>query len=140
MRLFLITLLSTLWSSQFLAAQELSLDCAEPHEILDPQQLTLQDLPEEERKAVILELLRTGDCEYEGIKLHGKVQFVQSFPDIKIQYVNAFEDIRVKFVNSFPDDCGEWQKVTSFPDFKVQVVTSFPDIKVREVDSFPGMR
>jgi hypothetical protein len=81
----------------------------------------------------------TGDCSFKGIKLHGKVQFVTSFPDIKIQYVTSFPDIKVKSVTSFPDDCGEWQTVTSFPDFKVQVVTSFPDLKVQMVESFPGM-
>lgn len=79
------------------------------------------------------------DCEFKGIQLMGKVQFVDSFPDLKIQYVDAFPDIKVKMVDSFPDKCGLWQKVDAFADFKVQVVTSFPDIKVKLVDSFPGM-
>ena len=79
------------------------------------------------------------DCSWNGISLHGKVQFVESFPDIKIQFVESFPDIKVKLVESFPDDCGEWQVVESFPDFKVQVVESFPDIKVQYVESFPGM-
>ncbi len=79
------------------------------------------------------------DCTWEGIALHGKVEFVTSFPDIKIEYVTSFPDLKVKMVDAFPDDCGEWQEVTSFPDFKVQVVTSFPDIKVEEVSSFPGL-
>ncbi len=79
------------------------------------------------------------DCTWNGISLKGKVQFVESFPDIKIQYVTSFPDLKVQWVTSFPDDCGEWQEVTSFPDFKVQVVTSFPDVKVQEVTSFPGM-
>ncbi len=99
----------------------------------------LSELPAEERKAAIIHMLTTGDCEYNGIQLHGKVEFVDSFPDIKIEFVESFPDIKVKFVDSFPDDCGEWQKVTSFPDFKVQVVTSFPDLKVQKVSSFPGM-
>lgn len=78
-------------------------------------------------------------CTYDGRALHGKVQFVTSFPDIKIQFVTSFPDIKVKFVSSFPDDCGEWQIVNSFPDFKIQIVTSFPDVKVQIVDSFPGV-
>ncbi len=77
-------------------------------------------------------------CEYQGIRLYGKVKFVSSFPDIKIQFVNSFADIHVKFVDHFPDDCGKWQIVESFPDFTVQVVESFPDIKVKVVESFPG--
>jgi hypothetical protein len=79
------------------------------------------------------------DCTFNGIALHGKVQFVESFPDLKIQLVQSFPDIRVKLVESFPDNCGEWQVVESFPDFKVQVVESFPDLKVQYVDSFPGI-
>jgi hypothetical protein len=100
---------------------------------------TFADLTDLEKKEAMAHLLSTGDCEWEGIELHGKVQFVTSFPDIKIQYVTSFPDIKVKFVDSFPDDCGEWQEVSSFPDFKVQVVTSFPDLKVEKVTSFPGM-
>lgn len=79
------------------------------------------------------------DCEWNGIKLYGKVQFVESFPDIKIQFVESFPDIKVQFVSSFPNDCGEWQEVSSFPDFKVQIVKSFPDLKIQKVENFPGM-
>lgn len=79
------------------------------------------------------------NCVWNGIRLHGKVQFVDSFPDIKIKYVSSFGDIDVQFVSSFPDDCGQWQEVSSFPDFTVQVVDSFPDLEVRKVSSFPGM-
>ncbi len=83
--------------------------------------------------------LQIDSCNWNGIELKGKVQFVESFPDIKIQFVDASPDLKVKFVNAFPDDCGEWQVVESFPDFKVQVVDAFPDIKVQVVDAFPGM-
>jgi hypothetical protein len=78
------------------------------------------------------------ECEFNGIKLYGKVKFVSSFPDIKIQFVSSFPDIKVKFVDNFPTECGKWQIVESFPDFTVQVVESFPDIKVKVVESFPG--
>ncbi len=80
------------------------------------------------------------NCEWKGIKLYGKVQFVDAFPDIKVQFVDAFPDIKVQFVDAFPNDCGKWQEVTAFPDFKVQVVTAFPDIKVQKVTAFPGVR
>lgn len=81
----------------------------------------------------------TENCEFDGIKLYGKVQFVDNFPDLKIQYVEHFPDINVKFVENFPNDCGEWQVVENFPDFKVQVVEHFPDLKVKQVENFPGM-
>ena len=79
------------------------------------------------------------DCVFKGHKLWGKVQFVDSFPDLKVQIVDSFPDVKVKYVDSFPDGCGKWQKTDSFPDLKVQVVDSFPDVKVQVVDSFPGV-
>ena len=79
------------------------------------------------------------NCTYNGFPLHGKIQFVDSFPDIKIQVVESFPDLKVKIVNSFPDDCGEWQVVDSFPDVKIKIVESFPDIKIKFVESFPGI-
>jgi len=81
----------------------------------------------------------SSDCRHNGIELKGKVQFVDSFPDLKIKFVSSFADIDVQFVSSFPDDCGQWQEVSSFPDFTVQVVDSFPEIEVKKVSSFPGM-
>ena len=78
-------------------------------------------------------------CSYNGIELHGNVQTVDAFPDIKVQLVDAFPDIRVKWVTVFPDDCGEWQEVDAFPDFKIQMVDAFPDIKIQVVESFPGI-
>ncbi len=78
------------------------------------------------------------NCSYNGFTLHGKIKFVDSFPDIKVQIVESFPDIKIKIVSSFPDDCGEWQIVESFPDLKVKIVDSFPDIKIKFVESFPG--
>jgi len=79
------------------------------------------------------------DCTCNDLKLYGKVQFVESFGDIKVEVVDSFPDLKVKIVNSFPDKCGEWQIVDSFPDFKVQIVDSFGDIKIKFVESFPGL-
>jgi len=77
-------------------------------------------------------------CSLKGFRLHGNVQVVDSFPDLKVQIVESFPDLRVKIVDSFPDKCGEWRFVESFPDFKIQYVESFPDLKVQMVTSFPG--
>ena len=49
------------------------------------------------------------ECSFNGIKLNGKIQFVESFPDLTVQVVESFPDLKVKIVDSFPDDCGEWQ-------------------------------
>lgn len=78
-------------------------------------------------------------CTFNGYKLYGRIQFVESFPDIKVQVVASFPDLKVKIVSAFPDDCGEWQIVNSFPDLKVKIVDAFPDIKIKYVDAFPGM-
>ena len=79
------------------------------------------------------------DCTYKGKKLYGKIQVVNSFPDLKVQRVTSFPDLKVQWVNSFPNKCGTWQKTSSFPDLKIQYVDSFPDIKIQEVNSFPGL-
>ena len=78
-------------------------------------------------------------CSFKGVRLYGKIQFVESFPDLTVQVVESFPDLKVKIVNSFPDDCGEWQIVDSFPDIKVKIVESFGDIKIKFVESFPGI-
>jgi hypothetical protein len=79
------------------------------------------------------------DCSFNGIKLYGKIQFVESFPDITIKVVESFPDLKVKIVDSFPNECGEWQIVDSFPDIKIKIVESFPDIEIKFVESFPGV-
>lgn len=79
------------------------------------------------------------DCAFKGFALHGNVQIVDSFPDIKVQIVDSFPDLNVQVVDSFPDECGKWKFVDSFPDFKIQYVDSFPDLKIRFVESFPGI-
>ncbi len=109
------------------------------NEIIKKEKRTFADLTKAEKIEAFKHFMTTGDCEYKGIRLSGKVQFVDNFPDIKIQEVTSFPDIKVKLVKNFPDDCGEWQIVDNFPDFKVQKVTSFPDLKVQFVKNFPGM-
>lgn len=72
-------------------------------------------------------------------RIHGKIQFVTSFPDYKVQVVTSFPDLKVQKVSAFPDAPGKWQIVESFPDFKIQIVESFPDFKIQYVESFPGL-
>ena len=79
------------------------------------------------------------ECTFNSIKLFGKIQFVESFPDLTVQVVESFPDLKVKIVESFAEDCGEWQIVDSFPDIKVKIVESFADIKIKFVESFPGI-
>lgn len=84
--------------------------------------------------------LDRGACAYDGHPLFGRVQVVDSFPDLKVQIVDSFADLHVEAVTSFPDKCGQWMFVDSFPDVKIQYVTSFPDVKIRMVTSFPGLQ
>ena len=79
------------------------------------------------------------NCRLKGIKLQGKVQVVEHFPDLKVQVVEHFPDLKVKQVTHFPDACGKWQVVEHFPDFKVQFVEHFPDLKIQYVEHFPGV-
>lgn len=72
--------------------------------------------------------------------LYGKVEIVESFPDLEIKLVESFPDLEVKLVESFPDQCGKIQIVESFPDVKVKIVTAFPDLEVKIVEHFPGIK
>lgn len=83
--------------------------------------------------------LDAASCSLNGITLYGKVQIVDSFPDLKVKRVDSFPDLNVQWVESFPDQCGKWQEVTAFPDFTIQYVDSFPDLEIKEVTSFPGV-
>jgi len=83
--------------------------------------------------------LDSASCSLNGIPLYGKVQVVDSFPDLKVKKVTSFPDLNVQWVDSFPDQCGKWQEVSSFPDLTIQYVDSFPDLEIAEVTSFPGL-
>jgi hypothetical protein len=85
------------------------------------------------------DVINKDSCSFKGKQLYGKIQFVDSFPDLTVQVVESFPNLKVKIVSSFPDDCGEWQIVDSFPDIKVKIVESFADIKIKFVESFPGI-
>jgi hypothetical protein len=89
-------------------------------------------------KTVGEEVIDFETCTYKGFPLHGKIKFVDDFPDITVQVVEHFPDLKVKLVEHFPDDCGEWQVVENFPDVKVKIVENFPDIKIKYVEHFPG--
>jgi uncharacterized protein YlzI (FlbEa/FlbD family) len=81
---------------------------------------------------------RAGDKTIDVSKIHGRIQYVNSFPDYKVKAVTSFPDLRVQIVKSFPDKPGMWEIVESFPDYKIQMVESFPDFTVEFVESFPG--
>ena len=82
--------------------------------------------------------VRAGDKKPNVSKIHGRIQYVKSFPDYKVQAVTSFPDLRVQIVESFPTSPGQWQIVDSFPDYKIEMVNSFPDFTVQFVTSFPG--
>ena len=82
--------------------------------------------------------VRASDKKVDVSKIHGRIQFVRSFPDYKVQAVTSFPDLRVQIVKSFPDSPGKWEIVQSFPDYKIEMVESFPDFTIEFVTSFPG--
>jgi hypothetical protein len=83
-------------------------------------------------------VVRASDKKADVSKIHGRIQYVNSFPDYKVQAVTSFPDLRVQIVTSFPDKPGQWQIVDSFPDYKIEMVNSFPDFTIEFVTSFPG--
>ena len=58
-------------------------------------------------------------------RLHGRVQFVESFPDYRVQVVKSFPDLPVEMVNAFLD-------------YRLKIVDSFPDFTIEYVEAFPG--
>lgn len=88
--------------------------------------------------ALLVLAVRAGDKKVNVSKVHGKIQYVNSFGDYKVQAVTSFPDLRVQIVTSFPSSPGQWQIVDSFPDYKIQMVESFPDFTIQFVSSFPG--
>jgi hypothetical protein len=88
--------------------------------------------------ALLILAVRAGDKKVNVSKVHGRIQYVKSFPDYKVQAVTSFPDLRVQIVESFPTSPGQWQIVDSFPDYKIEMVNSFPDFTVQYVSSFPG--
>lgn len=88
--------------------------------------------------ALLLLAVRAGDKKVNVSKVHGRIQYVKSFPDYKVKAVTSFPDLRVQIVESFPTSPGQWQIVDSFPDYKIEIVESFPDFTVQFVSSFPG--
>jgi hypothetical protein len=88
--------------------------------------------------ALLLLGARAADKKVDVSRVHGRIQYVKSFPDYKVQAVTSFPDLRVQVVESFPTSPGQWQIVDSFPDYKIEMVESFPDFTVQFVSSFPG--
>jgi hypothetical protein len=86
----------------------------------------------------LIVVVRAGDKKVNVSKIHGRIQFVDSFGDYKVKAVTSFPDLRVEIVTSHPSAPGQWQIVDSFPDYKIQMVDSFPDFTIQFVKSFPG--
>ncbi|MEY2520475.1 MAG: hypothetical protein QOF24_2234 [Verrucomicrobiota bacterium] len=88
--------------------------------------------------AALALVVRASNKKADVSKIHGRIQFVKSFPDYKVQAVTSFPDLKVEIVESFPNAAGQWQIVDSFPDYKIEMVDSFPDFTIQFVKSFPG--
>ena len=81
----------------------------------------------------------TADGYFRGVRLCGRVQIVERFPDFKVKVVDHFPDLKVKVVNTNANDPGEWQMVDRFPDIKIQIVDHFEDFTIRFVTTNPGV-
>jgi len=88
--------------------------------------------------AAVVVAVQARDKKVNVSKIHGRIQFVDSFGDYKVKAVTSFPDLRVEIVTSHPSAPGQWQIVDSFPDYKIQMVNSFPDFTIQYVKSFPG--
>ncbi len=71
--------------------------------------------------------------------IHGRIEIVQNFEDLRVKVVDNYEDLDVKWVKQFPEKCGEWQLVKENPDIRIKFVKSNEDIRVKFVNDFPGV-
>ncbi len=138
-KIFLLFLAVVALNIVSLKAQTVELAYIEPDD-----EVMCEDVSEDVEFEMDLDDINKADCTFtkdgKTFKLYGKVQIVNSFPDIKVQIVDSFPDVDIQLVDSFPDSCGKVKIVDSFPETKVQIVNSFPDVKVRLVNSFPGVK
>jgi hypothetical protein len=77
-------------------------------------------------------------CTFNGKQLYGRIQIVNSLPDVRVQVVSSLPDVRVQKVSALPNSCGEWQIVDSLPDTRVELVSALPDVRIQYVSSLPG--
>lgn len=70
--------------------------------------------------------------------LHGRVEIVESAPDLRVEIVDHNPDVRA-MPHYNPYDCGMYDLVENAPDLRIEIVESAPDLKVEVVDHNPGI-
>ncbi len=70
--------------------------------------------------------------------LHGRVEIVESAPDLRIEIVDHNSDVRA-MPHYNPYECGMYDIVESAPVLRVEIVESAPDLTVEIVDHNPGI-
>lgn len=79
-------------------------------------------------------------CTCNGHPLYGRVQVVETAPDLRVEVVDVAPDVEVQVVDWTPRRCGEWQFVDVAPDIRVEFVDCAPDIRVQFVEYTFGIR
>jgi len=69
-----------------------------------------------------------------GLDCYGKVQVVQHNADFKVQFVETFEDLRIEIVEHLFEPLGKWKFVDHEPSLRIKFVTHHPDIKARIIN------
>jgi len=67
--------------------------------------------------------------------LHGRVEIVESAPDLRVEIVDHNPDIYV--MAHYPCDCGEYELVDHNPDLRIELVDHNPDLTVEVRDHHP---
>lgn len=79
------------------------------------------------------------NCIYKNKKLYGRIQFVDTFPDIRIRIVTSKPNLRVVKKQSNAIQCGEWQIVNFAPSIRIMIDQKHGEIDVQYVDFSPGV-
>ena len=70
--------------------------------------------------------------------LHGRVEIVESAPDLRVEIVDHNPDVRA-MPHYNPYGCGMYDLVESAPVLRIEIVESAPDLRVEIVDHNPGI-
>ena len=70
--------------------------------------------------------------------LHGRVEIVESAPDLRVEIVDHNPDVRA-MPHYNPYGCGMYDLVESAPVLRIEIVKSAPDLRVEIVDHNPGI-
>jgi hypothetical protein len=79
------------------------------------------------------------NCMYKGKKLSGRIELVDTFPDIRVRVVKSNPHLRVQKMKANTARCGEWEIVKFPPSLRVMIDQVHGEIDIQYVNFSPGV-